>query len=129
VIGADPAKLGLSGKKKRASTSRAAQRDGALTPFYYARFGGKRLETHRELVPQAIDRIAVPHQSAKANSEDHLADVRAAAAGPWGSGSWVFSGQRGDRYPELGSCESLVRQAPNRRPSVADDSLLQHPAR
>jgi putative ABC transport system substrate-binding protein len=72
VIGADPVKLGVV-----ASLNQPGGNMTGVTQFYGA-LGGKRLELIRELVPTASI-IAVLTNPRNPNSEDHLADVRAAA--------------------------------------------------
>ena len=72
VIGADPVKLGVV-----ASLNQPGGNVTGVTQFYGA-LGGKRLEFIRELVPTASI-IAVLTNPRNPNSEDHLADVRAAA--------------------------------------------------
>ena len=72
VMGADPVKLGVVASLNRPG--------GNVTGVYqvYGALGGKRLELIRELVPKA-SLIAVLTNPKNPNSEDHLADVRAAA--------------------------------------------------
>jgi putative ABC transport system substrate-binding protein len=72
VMGADPVKHGVVGSLNRPG--------GNLTGLmqFYGALGGKRLELIRELVP-AASLIAVLTNPKNPNSEDHLADVRAAA--------------------------------------------------
>jgi putative ABC transport system substrate-binding protein len=72
VMGADPVKLGVVASLNRPG--------GNVTGVYqvYGALGGKRLELIRELVP-AASFIAVLTNPKNPNSEDHLADVRAAA--------------------------------------------------
>src|SRR5919201_689587 len=72
VMGADPVKHGVVGSLNRPG--------GNLTGLmqFYGALGGKRLELIRELVPKA-SLIAVLTNPKNPNSEDHLADVRAAA--------------------------------------------------
>jgi putative tryptophan/tyrosine transport system substrate-binding protein len=72
VMGADPVKLGV--------VASLNQPGGNLTGLmqFYGALGGKRLELIRELVP-AAPFIAVLTNPKNPNSEDHLADVRAAA--------------------------------------------------
>ena len=72
VMGADPVKLGVV-----ASLNQPGGNVTGLMQFYGA-LGGKRLELIRELVP-AAPFIAVLTNPKNPNSEDHLADVRAAA--------------------------------------------------
>ena len=72
VMGADPVKLGVV-----ASLSHPGGNLTGLMQFYGA-LGGKRLELIREIVP-AASLIAVLSNPKNPNSEDHLADVRAAA--------------------------------------------------
>jgi len=72
VMGADPVKLGVV-----ASLNQPGGNVTGVTQFYGA-LGGKRLELIRELVP-AASIIAVLTNPKNPNSEDHLADVRAAA--------------------------------------------------
>jgi putative tryptophan/tyrosine transport system substrate-binding protein len=72
VMGADPVKLGVV-----ASLNQPGGNVTGVTQFYGA-LGGKRLELIRELVPKA-SLIAVLTNPKNPNSEDHLADVRAAA--------------------------------------------------
>jgi len=72
VMGADPVKLGVV-----ASLNRPGGNITGVTQFYGA-LGGKLLELIRELVPKA-SLIAVLTNPKNPNSEDHLADVRAAA--------------------------------------------------
>jgi putative tryptophan/tyrosine transport system substrate-binding protein len=72
VMGADPVKLGVV-----ASLSHPGGNVTGVTQFYGA-LGGKRLELIRELVPKA-SLIAVLTNPKNPNSQDHLADVRAAA--------------------------------------------------
>jgi putative tryptophan/tyrosine transport system substrate-binding protein len=71
-MGADPVKLGVVASLNRPG--------GNVTGVYqlYGALGGKRLEMIRELVPKA-SLIAVLTNPKNPNSEDHLADVRAAA--------------------------------------------------
>jgi putative tryptophan/tyrosine transport system substrate-binding protein len=72
VMGADPVKLGVVASLNHPG--------GNVTGVYqfFGALGGKRLELIRELVPMA-SLIAVFTNSKNPNSEDHLADVRAAA--------------------------------------------------
>jgi putative ABC transport system substrate-binding protein len=72
VMGADPVKLGVVVSLNRPG--------GNVTGVYqyYGALGGKRLELIRELVPKA-SLIAILTNPKNPNSEDHLADVRAAA--------------------------------------------------
>jgi putative ABC transport system substrate-binding protein len=72
VMGADPVKLGVVTSLNRPG--------GNVTGVYqyYGALGGKRLELIRELVPKA-SLIAILTNPKNPNSEDHLADVRAAA--------------------------------------------------
>jgi len=72
VMGADPVKLGVV-----ASLNQPGGNATGVTQFYGA-LGGKRLELIRELVPKA-SLIAVLTNPKNPNSQDHLADVRAAA--------------------------------------------------
>jgi putative tryptophan/tyrosine transport system substrate-binding protein len=72
VMGADPVKLGVV-----ASLNHPGGNLTGLMQFYGA-LGGKRLELIRELVA-AASLIAVLTNPKNPNSEDHLADVRAAA--------------------------------------------------
>src|SRR5262249_18517785 len=72
VMGADPVKLGVV-----ASLNQPGGNVTGVTQFYGA-LGGKRLEFIRELVP-AASIIAVLTNPGNPNSEDHLADVRAAS--------------------------------------------------
>jgi putative tryptophan/tyrosine transport system substrate-binding protein len=72
VMGADPVKLGVV-----ASLNQPGGNVTGVTQFYGA-LGGKRLELIRELVPKA-SLIAVLTNPKNPNSQDHLADVRAAA--------------------------------------------------
>ena len=72
TMGADPVKLGV--------VASLNQPGGNVTGVYqfFGALGGKRLELIRELVPKA-SLIAVLTNPKNPNSEDHLADVRAAA--------------------------------------------------
>jgi ABC-type uncharacterized transport system substrate-binding protein len=72
TMGADPVKLGVV-----ASLSHPGGNVTGVYQFFGA-LGGKRLELIRELVPTA-SLIAVLTNPKNPNSEDHLADVRAAA--------------------------------------------------
>jgi putative ABC transport system substrate-binding protein len=72
VMGADPVKLGVV-----ASLNHPGGNLTGLMQFYGA-LGGKRLEVIREVVP-AASLVAVLTNPKNPNSEDHLADVRAAA--------------------------------------------------
>jgi putative ABC transport system substrate-binding protein len=113
VIGADPVKLGVV-----ASLNQPGGNATGVTQFYGA-LGGKRLELIRELVPQASI-IAVLTNPRNPNSEDHLADVRAAAQA---------MGQRLLVFPVSAASEiesafaSLVRQGAN-AVLVADDPFF-----
>jgi putative ABC transport system substrate-binding protein len=72
TMGADPVKLGV--------VASLNQPGGNVTGVYqfFGALGGKRLELIRELVPKA-SLIAVLTNPKNPNSEDHLAEVRAAA--------------------------------------------------
>jgi ABC-type uncharacterized transport system substrate-binding protein len=72
TMGADPVKLGVVASLRHPG--------GNVTGVYqfFGALGGKRLELIRELVPTA-SLIAVLTNPKNPNSEDHLADVRAAA--------------------------------------------------
>ena len=113
VIGADPVKLGVV-----ASLNQPGGNATGVTQFYGA-LGGKRLELIRELVPQASI-IAVLTNPRNPNSEDHLADVRAAAQA---------MGQRLVVFPVSAATEiepafaSLVREGAN-AVLVADDPFF-----
>ena len=113
VIGADPVKLGVV-----ASLNQPGGNATGVTQFYGA-LGGKRLELIRELVPTASI-IAVLTNPRNPNSEDHLADVRAAAQA---------MGQRLLVFPVSAASEiepafaSLVRQGAN-AVLVADDPFF-----
>jgi putative tryptophan/tyrosine transport system substrate-binding protein len=113
VMGADPVKLGVV-----ASLNQPGGNVTGVTQFYGA-LGGKRLEFIRELVPQASI-IAVLTNPRNPNSEDHLADVRAAAQA---------MGQRILVFPVSAASEiepafaSLVRQGAN-AVLVADDPFF-----
>jgi putative ABC transport system substrate-binding protein len=113
VMGADPVKLGVV-----ASLNQPGGNATGVTQFYGA-LGGKRLELIRELVPQASI-IAVLTNPRNPNSEDHLADVRAAAQA---------MGQRLLVFPVSAASEiesafaSLVRQGAN-AVLVADDPFF-----
>jgi putative ABC transport system substrate-binding protein len=112
-MGADPVKLGVV-----ASLNQPGGNATGVTQFYGA-LGGKRLELIRELVPQASI-IAVLTNPRNPNSEDHLADVRAAAQA---------MGQRLLVFPVSAASEiesafaSLVRQGAN-AVLVADDPFF-----
>jgi len=113
VMGADPVKLGVV-----ASLNQPGGNVTGVTQFYGA-LGGKRLELIRELVPTASI-IAVLTNPRNPNSEDHLADVRAAAQA---------MGQRILVFPVSAESEiapafaSLVRQGAN-AVLVADDAVF-----
>jgi putative tryptophan/tyrosine transport system substrate-binding protein len=72
VMGADPVKFGVV-----ASLNEPGANITGIYQFYGA-LGGKRLELLRELVP-AASLIAVLTNPKNPNSEDHLADIEAAA--------------------------------------------------
>src|SRR6516162_4138794 len=113
VMGADPVKLGVV-----ASLNQPGGNVTGVTQFYGA-LGGKRLELIRELVPTASI-IAVLTNPRNPNSEDHLADVRAAAQA---------MGQRILVFPVSAESEiapafaALISQGAN-AVLVADDSLF-----
>src|SRR5215468_1813529 len=113
VMGADPVKLGVVASLNRPG--------GNVTGVYqyYGALGGKRLELIRELVPKA-SLIAVLTNPKNPNSEDHLAEVRAAAHA---------MGQHIVVFPVSADSEiapafaGLVRQGAN-AVLVADDSYF-----
>jgi len=113
VMGADPVKLGVV-----ASLNQPGGNVTGVTQFYGA-LGGKRLELIRELVPTASI-IAVLTNPRNPNSEDHLADVRAAAQA---------MGQRILVFPVSAESEiapafaALISQGAN-AVLVADDSFF-----
>jgi len=113
VMGADPVKLGVV-----ASLNQPGGNVTGVTQFYGA-LGGKRLELIRELVPTASI-IAVLTNPRNPNSEDHLADVRAAAQA-MGQRILVFSvSAESEIAPAFAS---LVRQGAN-AVLVADDAVF-----
>jgi putative ABC transport system substrate-binding protein len=96
VMGADPVKLGVVASLNHPG--------GNVTGVYqfYGALGGKRLELIRELVP-AASLIAVLTNPKNPNSEDHLADVHAAAQA-MGQRILVFPvGAEGDIEPAFAS--------------------------
>jgi putative tryptophan/tyrosine transport system substrate-binding protein len=110
VMGADPVKLGLVASLNRPG--------GNVTGVYqfFGALGGKRLEIVRELAPKAT-LIAVLTNPKNPNSEDHLADVRAAAQA-MGQRTLVVPVSAGDDV-EL-AFESMKRHGANAL-LVADD--------
>jgi putative tryptophan/tyrosine transport system substrate-binding protein len=113
VMGADPVKLGV--------VASLNQPGGNATGVYqfFGALGGKRLELIRELVP-AASLIAVLTNPKNPNSEDHLADVRAAARA-MGQRILVFpAGADGEIEPAFAG---MVQQGANAL-LVADDPFF-----